>query len=265
MMLAGLLIAVAGLGGCADEPIGQPCTFSWPLTGEGEDAHPDCTILPACQPLQAAVEMPAAGTPPANDACPVDCIQLPSLQCTNLICVATQADEGGEYPDGVSHKAENVMNGECRADVTQTDCPSAPYGCMGYCTKECLSDASCPKGYRCSAMAPFGANMRCDNEELWGDGGLTAGSPDPTKQCTDGCIPTGQPVNGVICPSSRITDGEAYDYAKCESKDYQQCCACMCNQYCPLLTKKFCRKIAWDHDMFPGAVTTNNDCQQTDD
>jgi hypothetical protein len=262
-IVAGLLVALAGLAGlagCADEPIGQPCTFSWPVANDGST---DCTSLPACQPLQAAIHMPAA---PANDACPVDCIQMPSLQCTNLICVATQAEEAEDQPP------DNVMNGQCSADVVHDDCLQAPFGCMGYCTKECLSDASCPKGYRCSSMAPFGESMRCDDENLWGDGLLSPNpdNPDTTKQCTDGCSSTGTVVGEdpdthvpLKCPSSRATDGASYDYSLCDQKDYQKCCACMCYQYCPLLTKKFCRKVEWDHKMFPTAITTRSDCKQT--
>jgi hypothetical protein len=264
-IVAGLLLALVGLAGplgCSDEPIGQPCTFSWPDIPDPTDPTgtrmiKDCASFPVCQPLQAGIAM---GGTPQNDACPVDCIQLPSLQCTNLICVATQVEEGDSGQD-----PWNVMNGQCSDEVVQSDCPTAAFGCMGYCTKECLSDSSCPKGYKCSPMAPFGENMRCDDEDLWGDGSATPGSPDPTKQCTNDCVPTGGTPSGtsVTCPSSRLGDAN-YGYEDCDQKDYQGCCTCMCDRYCPLLTKKFCRKRQWDDDMFPEAITTRGDCRQDD-
>jgi hypothetical protein len=200
---------------------------------------------------------------PQNDACPVDCIQLPSLECTNLICVATQAEEAS------GQQAHEVMNGTCSAQVTYSECKTepnaAPYGCMGYCTKECLSDASCPKGYRCTPMAPFGQNLRCDDENLWGDGDpVGTGTPDPARACTSSCVLTGGTPGGtsVTCPSSRELDGATYDYAKCDMADYQSCCSCMCYRYCPLLTKKFCRKVQWDQDMFPDSITRATNCAQ---
>ncbi len=254
------LNALAGLAGCADEPIGQPCTFSWPDIKDpsdptGQRVIKDCASLPVCKPLQAGDQM---GATPLNNACPVDCIQLPSLQCTNLICVATQAEEGA-----AGEQASDVMNGQCSAAVQQGDCPGAQFGCMGYCTKECLSDSSCPKGYRCSQMAPFGENMRCDDETLWGDGGATPGNPDPTQQCTNDCVPTGGTPQGtsVTCPSSRLGDAN-YGYESCSQQEYAGCCTCMCDRYCPLLTKKFCRKVQWDDGMFPEAITTRTDCKQ---
>lgn len=237
------LAAGLGLSACSEEPIGQPCTFRWPVDQKVDPPVTNCEDFPACAPLQktSAVGM---GDTPQNDACPVDCIQIPSLECTNLICVATQVDE-----------ASDRMNGQCSADMSHDECPGAGYGCMGYCTKECLSDASCPKGYRCARMAPFGENLRCDDEALWGDGGGDTG-----LQCTDSCTSTGPiPDTVLTCPGS--VEGEAdYNYSLCDDKDYAKCCACMCYRFCPLLTKKFCRKISWDEDVFPLGQSTRQDC-----
>ena len=247
-----LSLTLAGiLPGCVDDAIGQPCTFSWPAT---EDKT-DCTDLPRCHPLEALVGSEVPGAEPARDACPVDCIQLPSLECTNLICVATQVDEGA---DAYMH-----MNGRCNADVPRTECMGgspdtetgqADWGCSGYCTKECLSDASCPKGYRCAPMAPFGDNLGCEVEEDWGE------------NCTESCTPAGDTPDGttVTCPASGGADP---DYALCDYGDYAKCCTCICYRFCPLLTKKFCRKVQWDEGMFPDGVVNENvaqDCQQGD-
>lgn len=244
--VAGKVILITGLalilGACADEPIGQPCTFSWPVT-EGGDLN--CADFPSCAPLQ-NTNLPLQALP-ANDNCPVDCIQLPSLECTNLICVATQVEE----PSG-DHPKEQLMNGQCTAEVTRTECLESGFGCMGYCTKECLSDASCPKGYRCAPLAPFGENLRCDDEALWGDGG-----GDDTKRCTDTCTVTGgdpDPLDAttVACPSSVEDDPNfVYNYELCDQKDYSKCCTCLCYRFCPLRTKKFCRRVAWDATLFP--------------
>ncbi len=246
-LLISSFVTVGLLSSCADEAIGQPCTFSWPVADFGGDLKTDCNDLPRCHPL----EEDTIGTNPERDACPVDCIQLPSLECTNLICVATQVDEG---PDAYMH-----VNGRCASDVPRTECQgaagaseegSAAYGCSGYCTKECLSDASCPKGYRCAPMAPFGENLNCNDEAQWGD------------NCTDSCTDAGaDPGTGVTCPAS----GSDVDYTVCDYGDYSKCCSCICYRFCPLLTKKFCRKVQWDESMFSDGVVNSaaaSQCQQ---
>jgi len=224
------------LAGCGEVPIGQPCTFSWPRDAEGTT---DCSDYPACAPLQ-----DTSGAVSVNDnACPIDCIQMPSLQCENLICVATQIE--GEHKH---------MNGQCTEDLTAgTECSGdAELGCMGYCTKECLSDASCPKGYSCSPMAPFGSTLNCELEKDWGES--------CTATCTKaGDTPDAHPDLDPPCPSS--VEGDAnYDYGLCDDSRYSSCCACICYRFCPLLTKKFCRKNSWDEDMFPDAITERDDC-----
>jgi len=231
----GLWVVVLAAG-CGDPPIGQPCTFSWPKNEDGSFA---CSEYPACHPLQEA----GGAVTLNNQGCPIDCIQLSSLECENLICVATQVE--GE------DKAK-VMNGRCGEDVESADCAEAPFGCMGYCSKECLTDAGCPKGYSCSNMAPFGETLRCDNdEEDWA-------SSDPDKKCTATCYPAGEspPGSGITCPES----GLEADYSKCNTSSYSRCCACICYQFCPILAKKFCRKQKWDQNMFEDAITENTNC-----
>ena len=219
--------------GCGDPPIGQPCTFSWPKT---EDGSSDCSDYPTCHPLQED----AGSVNLNNQACPIDCIQLSSLECENLICVATQIESDSEH-----------MNGRCGEDVESAECGSAPFGCMGYCSKECLTDAGCPKGYSCSNMAPFGETLRCDNEEDWA-------SSDLEKKCTATCYAAGEtpPGSGIPCPGS----GPEADYSNCNTSSYSRCCACICYQFCPILAKKFCRKNKWDEDMFGDAITENTSC-----
>lgn len=219
------VVVVAAASGCGEVSIGQPCTFGWPRNSQGSI---DCSDYPACAPLQDTARMPPRV---ANDACPIDCIQMPTLQCENLICVSTQIFGDTQH-----------INGRCHTDLKQgTECPDAPMGCQGYCTKECLSDASCPKGYSCSHMAPFGENLRCDDETQWG------------TECTDTCQDAGStPSADVTCPASG-------DYTKCDYRGYSVCCTCMCYRYCPLLQKKFCRKSEWDQTMFPDS-TSSADC-----
>lgn len=217
-------VALVWAAGCGEVSIGQPCTFDWPRNSQGEK---NCQDYPSCAPLQDTSKAPNSVR---NDACPVDCIQMPSLNCENLICVSTQIF--GDFQH---------VNGRCAADlVAGSECEGkgAAFGCMGYCTKECLSDASCPKDYSCSHMAPFGENLHCDDESKWG------------TECTDGCADAGtSPSAGVICPDSG-------DYTKCDFEGYSVCCTCMCYRYCPLLQKKFCRKNKWDDTMFPDASST---------
>ncbi len=252
MVRLGLVIWITAAmlcgAGCSEEPIGQPCTFNWPVNAEDETI---CEDYPACAPLQDTGGV--IGDEPANTNCPVDCIQLPSLECTNLICVATQVESSAEV-DGATLPREQLMNGQCSADVVRTECTAdgeAAFGCMGYCTKECLSDASCPKGYRCARMAPFGENLRCDDETLWGDGGGDSG-----LQCTDSCLPTGTDLGGGdVCPAS---DAEDPDYSVCDLKEYRRCCSCLCYRFCPLLTKKFCRKVDWDQKLFPNGYVSRD-------
>jgi hypothetical protein len=269
--IPGLALALA-LAACSDEPIGQPCAFSWPLTETSpENVEVDCHQFPTCAPLQNTGQQPQEA--PANDNCPVDCIQLPSLECTNLICVATQVEEpSGDLPK------EQLMNGQCSADLVtsgRATCEekdqsgtvtySAPYGCEGYCTKECLSDASCPKGYRCAPMAPFGENLRCEDEAEWGGDVEVPESRD--TRCTEDCLPAGADLGeGKKCPSSIEGDPKyVYDYALCDQKAYNRCCACMCYRFCPLLTKKFCRKIAWDQNLFPAGSVPRDELNCSDE
>ena len=212
------VFASGALAACGDKPIGQPCNFGWPKTAEGEF---DCSDYPACHPLQET-----GGEVTINNmACPVDCIQMPSMECENLICVATQIPAG-------ENKFTHV-NGKCTTDNQTTDCPTAPVACAGYCTKECLSDASCPGGYTCSAMAPFGANLHCEDMAAWGE------------ECTATCAGPSEDAN---CPATTDDD---WDRTLCDNRERNGCCACICNQFCPLLAKKFCRKEAWDDKMFP--------------
>ncbi|MBW1808330.1 MAG: hypothetical protein JRJ87_09065 [Deltaproteobacteria bacterium] len=233
-------VFLAGLPGCGDKPIGQPCTFSWPRNLEGVE---DCNAYPTCAPLQLTegeVTVNPDGTA-KNDACPIDCIQLPSLQCENLICVATQV-EG----DSVN------MNGQCKEELAKSSvgCPNAPLGCMGYCTKECLSDASCPKGYNCSPMAPFGSTLKCDDEAKW------------QTDCTATCIENGQSppdTTDVTCPSS-VEGDPAYNYGVCDQDEYAKCCTCICYRFCSLLSKKFCRKSSWDEGMFDKGTSEADEC-----
>ncbi len=224
----------AALAGCGEVAIGQPCTFSWPHDSQGVE---DCQSYPTCAPLMET----GSGTPTIsniNKACPIDCIQLPSLQCTNLICVATQIE--GNHVN---------MNGVCSADLAKgTTCNDAPVGCIGYCTKECLSDASCPKGYSCSPMAPFGSTLQCDDETKW------------DTDCTSFCTDAGDNPKGhldLTCPSS--SDAELPGI--CDQPDFAGCCACICYRYCSLLNKKFCRKSSWNENgIFKDAVTTATGC-----
>jgi len=225
-------LGAAAFSGCGDKPIGQPCNFGWPKDSSG---NYDCNAYPACHPLQ---ETAGGGIDLNNRACPIDCIQMPSLECENLICVATQIEGDAVH-----------MNGRCGTDVNSPDCASAPFGCMGYCTKECLTDASCPKDYKCSAMAPFGQTLACTVEAQWG------------TACTASCIPTGQSPAGtsVSCPNTDPAQGEV-SYVDCDIQEYATCCACICYQFCPILTKKFCRKEGWDDGMFPDAITQAGSC-----
>ncbi len=258
--LAGVILITGfafPFAGCSDEPIGQPCSFRWPLTeGVDEDGNPeltdDCGSYPTCAPLQDTSGKP--GAEPENKSCPVDCIQMPSLECTNLICVATQVEEDVEV-DGVQYSRYRLMNGQCTTEIKKCGDQDVTFGCMGYCTKECLSDASCPKGYRCTQMAPFGENLRCEEEKEWGD------------VCTDTCQPTGFDLEGGRkCPSSVEGDTEnTFDYALCDMKEYNHCCTCICYQFCPLLTKKFCRRIQWDHKQFPAGVMPQEICDDDED
>ena len=41
-------------------------------------------------------------------------------------------------------------------------------------------------------------------------------------------------------------------------KKYNKCCACLCYRFCPLLTKKFCRKIEWDQKLFPNGYVSQD-------
>ena len=220
---------IAVLSGCGDKPIGQPCTFSWPHV---DDDTEDCDEYPTCAPLQKT----GGAVTVNNEACPIDCIQLPSLQCENLICVATQIE--GNSID---------MNGHCHVDLAKSTiaCPNAPLGCIGYCTKECLSDASCPKGYSCSPMAPFGSTIKCDDEAKW------------QTDCTATCVENGQKPDGTegTCPSSGVGN-----YGDCDKADYARCCTCICYRFCSIINKKFCRKSSWDISMFPDAETTASEC-----
>ena len=227
-------VVLVFLTGCGDKPIGQPCTFSWPRDVDGVE---DCESFPTCAPLQ----LTSGAVTVNNDSCPIDCIQLPSLQCENLICVATQVE--GDFVH---------MNGQCDEELAKSTvgCPNAPLGCMGYCTKACLSDASCPKGYSCSPMAPFGSTLNCSDEAKW------------QTECTATCFENGQdPGTGVTCPSSDSGD-PGYDpaYGVCDQADYGRCCACICYRFCPLINRKFCRKSSWDEGMFPDAITEAAEC-----
>lgn len=234
VLTAGLSLLLAG---CGEKPIGQPCNFGWPKQKiPGTDPpqfEPDCSRYPACHPLQSSQEASLLN----NKACPVDCIQMPSLECENLICVATQ----------IENNAGN-MNGKCWApgqgDEKDLDCPNANIRCMGYCTKECLTDASCPKGYKCSAMAPFSTTIECgeteEDEKNW--------SQMCTTTCTkDGAVPAGATDP---CPKS----GPGVNYEICNLTSHSECCTCICYQFCPILTKKFCRKNSWDDSMFETAI-----------
>jgi len=225
--------ALLSMLGCGDAPIGQACTFGWP---KNSSLATDCTGLPICHPLQ------KAGSSLNDSACPVDCIQMPAMDCENLICVATQVEEESSH-----------MNGQCLGTgdpdfaYQSPDCSGAAFGCGGYCTKECMSDASCPKGYRCSAMAPFKDTLNCANEDAWG------------TECTESCTDEGlsPPDSSIICPSSKK---ESANYKLCNDSTYSKCCACICNQFCPILSKKFCRKVEWDRKMF-NKSTTGATCQ----
>lgn len=216
---------------CEEEPIGQPCTFGWPQTNSG----PACTDYPVCAPLQDK-DRPIGQTP-ANNACPKDCINV-SQECTNLICVASEVEQGTD--------PEQYMNGQCSTDViTQNLTPEcatdAKWGCVGYCTKDCVSDASCPKGYRCTSMAPFNQTLNCEDEKLWG------------TECTSDCIDAGAtvPATAAVCKSSVEGDPSFNFYEECNQVDYQTCCNCLCYNWCPLVTRKYCRRLAWDQENFP--------------
>jgi hypothetical protein len=209
-------VSLAGSSGCVGDDTGSPCQFSW--------YENQCNDFPQCAPLQDT----SGAVTINNRSCPSDCLQLQSMECENLVCAATQITEG-------STEEQNYhMNGQCESPSVSTTCPSAPLSCMGYCTKECLSDASCPKGYSCSHMAPFGGNLRCDPPEQWGD------------NCTDSCTKAGQGA----CPS---TSSQSWDRSICNDPANSSCCACICRTYCPLAQKRFCRKKGWDQNMFPNA------------
>jgi hypothetical protein len=241
---------------CEEDKIGQACTFHWPDLEAGDK---DCSQLPACAPLQSSSQDPSKE--PANSSCPIDCIQSPSLSCPNLICVATQVHKDATVGNESISKWQ-VINGQCNQNVTRNECQTkTAFGCMGYCTKTCLTDASCPKGYACSQMAPFKENLRCSDERLWG--GDVADPKTEATRCTDNCLPAGTDLgNGSTCPSSIEGDPNyPYDYSLCDFDKYRRCCTCMCNRFCPLLVKKFCRKIEWDQSMFPKGrvpVSTTN-------
>jgi len=229
--LAALVILMIAISACGEVSIGQPCTFTWPRNQSGAI---DCTQYPACAPL-----LDTSRKPPVLDMsyCPIDCIQMPSLQCENLICVATQIEGDNTH-----------INGQCSADfLSGTECEGkgASFACIGYCSKECLSDASCPKGYTCSHMAPFGENLRCEDESKWG------------TECSDTCMPAGAPLGGSeTCPDS----GPNAEYEKCDLREYAGCCTCICYRYCPLLQKKFCRHSTWNQQLFPEATTKAANC-----
>jgi hypothetical protein len=89
-------------------------------------------------------------------------------------------------------------------------------------------------------MAPFGTTLKCENEDAW------------DTECTANCTPGGT----AGCPNS----GVDVDYGPCDLKENADCCACICYQFCPILTKKFCRKEGWDKDMFEDAITQNSEC-----
>ncbi len=216
LTLLGVLFA-CGLPGCVGDDVGTPCGFSW--------YENNCNEYPQCHPLQddsGAVNI-------NNRSCPADCLQLRSMECENLVCAATQITEG------TTEEMVNHMNGQCVSPSNSTTCPSAPVSCTGYCTKECLSDASCPKGYSCSHMAPFGENLHCNPPEQWGD------------NCTDSCTKAGQ--GG--CPS---TSSPTWDRSLCDAPANAGCCACICKVFCPLAQKRFCRKKGWDQKSFPNAT-----------
>lgn len=225
------------LCGCGEKPIGQPCNFGWPRqkvpNTDPPEYEADCSKYPSCHPLQNPQEASLLN----GKACPIDCIQMPSLECENLICVTTQIENDAGHINGLCW----VPGG---GEEKDDECPNANIRCQGYCTKECLTDASCPKGYRCSAMAPFGTTIKCgetdEDEVKW------------STDCTDSCLKVDvvPPDASEACPKS----GPNENYEICKLKSHAGCCSCICSQFCPILTKKFCRKNAWDDDMFKDAV-----------
>jgi hypothetical protein len=233
--------------GCKETSIGQPCQFNWPEDANG-GAKP-CTSLPQCHPL---LQTPT-GTVPA-DACPLDCIEMPTIQCNDLICVATQVPN--DYQQ---------MNGQCNLEdnPTDTQCPKKLSGCMGYCTRECNSDDDCPDGYTCRSPAPYSTTLPCakDQEDQWPD------------NCTDDCVDTGYLITATttMCnPADENCCPSASEKNKCrqENGQYDTCCYCICSKFCPVINTKICRKEVYDEAMFPKgklsdeAFTTLNECYQ---
>jgi hypothetical protein len=235
---ASILVTV----GCKEATIGQPCQFDY-IKSYSEDPAP-CTDLPQCHPLLAS---PSGGVP--GPACPLDCIQTNSIQCEDLICVAT------EVPDNYQE-----MNGQCTfVDYpTDTQCPvRLSGGCMGYCTRECETDKDCPKNYTCNPTAPYEGSLPCDTgqENLWAD------------DCTSGCIKsshlvdapgtTCDPTADKCCPSASEKDKCTMDNGK-PNPEYTGCCYCICSRFCPFIKQKVCRKNTYDAKMFPNGTLSED-------
>jgi hypothetical protein len=96
-------------------------------------------------------------------------------------------------------------------------------------------------------MAPFEENLTCEPDTGWG------------TNCTGTCIKAGVTPSGASepCPSTESID---WDTAVCEEATLGSCCACICSQFCPLLSQKFCRKKNWDEVMFKDSTTNATTC-----
>ncbi len=213
--------------------VGQPCQFSWPIQADDQDSlAPDLTSFPTCAPIQRT-----DGVLGVNDqACPLDCLEMPSMACDQMICTATAVwDDPGH------------VNGQCFEE--QVDGASV-VRCEGYCTRPCQAEADCPAGMRCEPVAPFGPIMACQDPEAWDDA------------CMPNCVPAGEVPTGqqTACPSADPQDPLYDDFASCWQDDFAQCCACLCYQFCPLVEMRFCRLADWREDLFPGGVSQAEDC-----
>jgi hypothetical protein len=241
--------------GCKDPSIGQPCQFTWPENDTGT-ANP-CTSLPKCHPLLNPSNTTVGGVPVA--ACTLDCVENSTIQCEDLICVATQV------PDDYQQ-----MNGQCALvdNPSDTQCPKKLSGCMGYCTRQCDTDKDCPKDYTCNTTAPYSLPCSTADQEKWGE------------TCTGDCVTQGHQVDSPsttcdftadnCCPAAP-TETSTPSYLalvknRCnqDNGQYNNCCYCICKRFCPVITQKVCRKNTYDAKMFPNGKLSDDDFKALD-
>lgn len=209
-------------GGCLKDDVGQPCVFERP---KKDDGTIDCKAYPSCVPLQDKLK-PMIATP-RNDKCPEFCFSRPSFACESFYCIATQVTGNNTNMNGVCYPLAPADRGGCTEEMI---------GCKGYCSKECLSDASCPKGFSCSLAAPYD-DLKCD---------------DPAN-CTPTCKRSGETSPddpSFVCPTQDNLKEE------CKKAAASRCCDCICSEFCDLRTTRICIRDSWDSrkEMFGAAI-----------